>query len=84
MHRVFQNFIDLLSTAEDLRDFSKAMADTAAALDLSCFAYLALQGADKRKPRLISTYPSQWTIHYLRNRYQTIDPVIREALQTPD
>jgi len=84
MHRIFQNFIDLLSTAEDLQDFSKAMADTATALDLSCFAYLALQGADKGKPRLISTYPSQWTTHYLRNRYHTIDPVIGEALQTPE
>jgi LuxR family transcriptional regulator, activator of conjugal transfer of Ti plasmids len=84
MHRVFQNFIDLLSTAEDLQGFSKAMTDTATALDLSCFAYLALQGADKGKPCLISTYPSQWTTHYLRNRYQTIDPVIREALQTPE
>lgn len=84
MHRVFQRFIDLLSAAEDPQDFARAMADTANALDLSCFAYLALQSEEKRKPRLISTYPSQWTAHYLRNRYQTIDPVIREALQTPE
>lgn len=84
MHRVFQNFIDLLSTAEDPQDFSKAMADTATAMDLSCFAYLSLQRAEKGKPRLISTYPSRWTSHYLRNRYQTIDPVLREALHTPE
>lgn len=84
MHRVFQNFIDLLSSAEDLHDFSKAMANTASDLDLSCFAYLALPKAREQKPRLISTYPSSWTAHYLRNRYQIIDPVIREALQTPE
>src|SRR5690349_10948459 len=84
MHRVFQNFIDLLSIAEDLQGFSKAMADSAAALDLSCFAYLALQRAEEDKPRLISTYPSRWTAHYLRNNYQIIDPVITEALQTPE
>lgn len=84
MHRVFQNFIDLLSTAEDIQDFSKAMAETASALDLSCFAYLALQRKNGDKPRLISTYPSPWTAHYLRNNYQTIDPVIGEALQTPE
>lgn len=84
MHRVFQNFIDLLSTAEDPQDFSKAMADTATALDLSCFAYLALQRTRKAKPRLISTYPSRWTDHYVRSNYQIIDPVIGEALQTPE
>ncbi|OKO76957.1 transcriptional regulator [Bradyrhizobium sp. NAS80.1] len=84
MHRVFQNFIDLLSTAESLQDFSKAMADTATALDLSCFAYLALHRAKSGKPRLISTYPSRWTAHYLRRDYQIIDPVIGEALQTPE
>lgn len=84
MHRVFQNFIDLLSAAEDLQDFSKAITDTATALDLSCFAYLALPRARNGKPRLISTYPSQWTAHYLRNNYQMIDPVVREALQTPE
>ncbi|MGW1424614.1 LuxR family transcriptional regulator [Bradyrhizobium manausense] len=84
MHRVFQNFIDLLSSAEDIRDFSKAMADTASAMDLSCFAYLALQRRKKGTPRLISTYPSPWTAHYLRNNYQIIDPVIGEALQTPE
>lgn len=84
MHRVFQNFIDLLSAAEDLQDFSKAMTDTAAALDLSCFAYLALPRTKTGKPRLISTYPSQWTAHYLRKNYQIIDPVVREALQTPE
>ena len=84
MHRVFQDFIDLLSAAEDLQDFSKAMADTAAALDLSCFAYLARQRAEDGKPRLISTYPAQWTTHYLSSNYQIIDPVIGEALKTPE
>ena len=84
MHRVFQNFIDLLSTAEDHEDFSKAMACTASDLDLSCFAYLALPQVDERKPRLISTYPSPWTDHYLRNSYQIVDPVVREALRTPE
>lgn len=83
MHRVFQTFIDALTAAKGVQDFSSAMADTATALDLSCFAYLALQRPG-RKPRLISTYPSEWTIHYLRNNYQTIDPIIREALLTPE
>lgn len=82
MHRVFQNFIDRLSAAEDLQDFSRAMADTATALDLNCFAYLALPLEKSGAPRLISTYPLPWTTHYLSNNYQLIDPVIREARHT--
>jgi LuxR family transcriptional activator of conjugal transfer of Ti plasmids len=58
MHRVFQHLIDLLSVAEDPQDFSKAMADAAAALDLSCFAYLSLPRGPHERPSLISTYPS--------------------------
>lgn len=84
MHRVFQNFIDLLSAAQNLEDFSRAMADAATALDLSSFAYLALQEAREGKPRLISTYPLPWMSHYLRNNYQAIDPVIDKALLTPE
>jgi len=55
MHRVFQNFIDLLSSAEDPARFSEAISVAAAALDLSCFAYLALPRKQNDKPRLIST-----------------------------
>lgn len=84
LHRIFQNFIDRLSAADDLEDFSKVIADTATALDLSCFAYLALHPSRDEKPRLISTYPSRWTTHYLRNKYQLVDPVIGEALQSPE
>ncbi|MBR1177040.1 LuxR family transcriptional regulator [Bradyrhizobium sp. KB893862 SZCCT0404] len=84
MHRIFQTFIDLLSSAEDTEDFARAMATTAAALDLSFFAYLALPRLPADKPRLISTYPAKWSSHYLRSEYQRIDPVIERALQTPE
>ncbi|MDI4231733.1 LuxR family transcriptional regulator [Bradyrhizobium sp. Arg237L] len=84
MHRVFREFIDAIVGAEDAEGFSNALAKTASALDLSCFAYLALKSEENRKPRLISTYPSRWTAHYLNKKYHTIDPVIREALQNPE
>ena len=54
MHRVFQNFIDLLSSAKDPASFSEAISVTAAALDLSCFGYLA-PPRKQTKPRSIST-----------------------------
>ncbi|MBR1160568.1 LuxR family transcriptional regulator [Bradyrhizobium elkanii] len=84
MHHVFQRFIDLLSAAESSGDFREAIATTAAALDLSCFAYLALPRNGASMPHLISSYPREWTSHYLRKRYQRIDPVIVEALRTPE
>lgn len=84
MHRVFQRFIDLLSIAENSERFSEAMSVTATALELSCFAYFALPRELGGKPRLISTYPEKWTSHYLRSRYQLIDPVIVQALQSPE
>lgn len=84
MHHLFQTFIDLLSSAETAGDFSKVIVLVAEALDLSCFAYLALPDSDRGKPILVSTYPTKWTSHYLLNDYQRIDPVIRQALRTPE
>jgi LuxR family transcriptional activator of conjugal transfer of Ti plasmids len=84
MHRVYQTFIDLLSTAGDAEGFSKAMATAAAAMDLSCFAYLALPRRQSREPLVISTYPADWVTHYLHNHYERLDPVITQALQNPE
>src|SRR5713101_217114 len=42
MHRVFQNFIDRLSSAQDAEGLHAALTETSAALDLSCFAYLVV------------------------------------------
>ena len=84
MHRIFQTYIDLLATADDAADFSHAMATTASALELSCFAYLALPTSLKSKPLLISTYPERWTSHYLERRYELIDPVISQALRSAE
>ncbi|MEH2549923.1 LuxR family transcriptional activator of conjugal transfer of Ti plasmids [Bradyrhizobium sp. AZCC 2262] len=84
MHRIFRNFIDLLADADDAESFAEAMTSAATALELSCFAYLALPGKSGSKPRLISTYPKEWTSHYLRCRYELIDPVITQALQSAE
>ena len=84
MHRVFQTFIDLLADADSAEAFSHTMAVTASALDLSCFAYLALPNKFDRKARIISTYPSEWVTRYVQSHYERIDPVIVQALQSPE
>jgi hypothetical protein len=65
MHRIFQTFIDSLAESSDAQALHFAMEAAASALDLSCFAYLALPRASGGGARLISNYPTQWTTHYL-------------------
>ena len=42
VHHIFQRFIDRLSSARDTETLHASMAEAAAALDLSCFAYLSV------------------------------------------
>jgi LuxR family transcriptional regulator, activator of conjugal transfer of Ti plasmids len=84
MHRIFRNFIDKLSSAPDANGFRDAMAGAAAALDLSCFAYLSLPRQPRSDPTLITNYPSAWTEHYLQRRYERFDPVVIRALCNPE
>lgn len=45
---------------------------------------MTLPDSDSGKPRLILTYPAQWTSRYLKKNYQRIDPVITQARQNPE
>jgi DNA-binding CsgD family transcriptional regulator len=66
------------------RELQQNLADTTAALDLSCFAYLALPRQPTAVPRLISNYPELWTSHYIEMRYERLDPVIARVLRQTD
>ena len=84
MYRVFQAFIDGLDASGDAGRLCKVLADAGAALDLSCFAYLCLPLRRGETPELISTYPTAWTNHYLRQGYERLDPVIVKVLATTE
>jgi LuxR family transcriptional regulator, activator of conjugal transfer of Ti plasmids len=84
MHRIFQNFVEHLSSASDPEALCAAMSDAAAALDLSCFAYLSVAHRPDDTVGLISNYPSAWTKHYLQRHYERFDPVIVQALGHPE
>jgi DNA-binding CsgD family transcriptional regulator len=60
------------------------MAEAAAALDLSSFAYLSIPNRPGDAPRLIPNYPSAWTKHYLQHHFERFDPVIIQALAHPE
>ena len=84
MHRIFQTFIDSLAASSDERALRLTMEAAAAAVDLACFAYLALPRAAGSGARLISNYPTAWTTHYLQSHYERLDPVIAQALSNPE
>lgn len=77
----FQEFIDALHTASDPSAFRAVAERTTQRLGFRCFAYLAF--ADDAH-LLISTYPKEWTTHYLSERYDRIDPVIIRARRDRD
>jgi len=82
MHRVFQSFVDGLTAGGDAASLRAVLAEAGSALDLNCFAYLSMPPRRGDGPKLISNYPVEWTDHYLRERYERIDPVVVEALTT--
>src|SRR5882672_12215285 len=84
MHRIFQNFIDRLSSASNSDALRDAMSQAAAGLDLSCFAYLSMPDKTGGQAGLISNYPSAWTTQYLQRHYERFDPVITRALGHPE
>jgi LuxR family transcriptional regulator, activator of conjugal transfer of Ti plasmids len=84
MHRIFQNFIDRLSSASNSDALRDAMSQAAAGLDLSCFAYLSMPNKAGNQATLISNYPTAWTTRYLRKHYERFDPVIIQALGQPE
>lgn len=83
MHRVFQSFIDGLTASGDAESLRTVLTAAGAAFDLGCFAYLSLPSRRSESPQLISTYPQKWTGYYLQQHYERLDPVINEALATP-
>lgn len=84
MHRIFQTFIDRLAESVDLDDLHKAMSDAAAALDLTCFAYLSMPHRRGAEALVVSTYPAAWTGHYVERHYERVDPVILRATRGAD
>lgn len=81
MYRTFQTFVDRLAESGDLLSLEQSMSEVSYALHLSHFAYLALPSEYNSAPALISNYPSAWTTHYMRRRYERFDPVIVQAVR---
>lgn len=82
MYQVVRDYLERSEYAcspDQLRD---AVSAVVAPIDFFAFAFLALP--DGRQPLLISTYPPDWTDHYIAQGYQRRDPVILHSYQVFD
>ncbi len=84
MNRVFQLFVERLSTNPDAETLRAAMSDVIQAFDLYTFAYLFTPLKTRSDVKIISTYPSGWTGRYLAEGYDRVDPVIMRVQQSTD
>jgi LuxR family transcriptional regulator, activator of conjugal transfer of Ti plasmids len=83
MHRIFQNLVDRLSSAQDPDALREVMAEGAVALDLSAL-HIGPFHVSKEPIHLISNYPSIWTKHHMLHHYVRIDPVIVQVIGHPE
>ncbi|WP_349509721.1 autoinducer binding domain-containing protein [Bradyrhizobium sp. Tv2a-2] len=84
MHRAFQRFVDRVTESTGPDELQSSMADIAAALNFSSFAYLALphEPAEPAKsPKVSSTYPPLRTARYLWHHYERFDLVVGQAIR---
>jgi LuxR family transcriptional regulator, activator of conjugal transfer of Ti plasmids len=78
MSTVFQTLINHLHEATSTDALREAMSGFADSYGLGQFTY-GFTGQGLRKPVYITTYPGEWTQHYLDSRYYEIDPVVAQA-----
>jgi len=76
MQRIYEEFIECLSTSVDETDLERAMTTLLGTFEVNRFAYFQLPVKVSANTRFISNYPAAWATHYLQEKYQSIDPVI--------
>jgi len=83
MEYVLQAFLDELELAGNIHQLRNVLTAVAVGIGLGSYAYMALANSPSKRPRLISSYDTRWTDHYLAKRYEQRDPVIVRSLHDP-
>ena len=83
MDNEISDFVTRIQTRDDLKSLRRDFEKTASNYGFPRFAYLGvkLPGRKHGDPLLVSTYPTDWTDHYMGQRYFTLDPVVIQAGQ---
>lgn len=82
MYQVIRNYLEQPESARTPEQLRDAVSAVIAPIDLFAFAFLAQPNGGK--PLLISTYPPDWTDHYIAQGYQCRDPVILHSRRVFD
>jgi len=83
MEYILQTFLDDLELAGNIQQLRDVLAAVAIGIGFGSYAYMALANSPSKPPRLISSYDTRWTDHYLAKRYEQRDPVIVRSLHDP-
>jgi DNA-binding CsgD family transcriptional regulator len=83
MEYVLQAFLDDIELAGNILQLRNVLTAVAVGLGLGSYAYMALASSPSKRPRLISSYDTRWTGHYLTKHYEQRDPVILRSLRDP-
>lgn len=83
MDKEVSDFLTRIQTLDDLESLRREFEKTASNYGFPYFAYLGMKlpGRKHGNPLLVSTYPVDWTDHYMEERYFTLDPVVVQAGQ---
>lgn len=84
MRSSYRVFIDALIESTDANMMCKVLADLAIAFGFPMFAYLSGRSVGRTGPNLISNYAGSWTDHYLKHRYNRLDPVVEMAARSAE
>lgn len=81
MQSTFKRFMLQLERSQHEEALRDVLAEAASDMGVSSFAYLGLSSnpSPPMGPVYVSTYPTEWTSHYLGHDYSRIDPVIQTA-----
>lgn len=83
MDQTFHNFIQHLPACPTRSAIERLLQQTIQSYGLDYFAYVGYPSVEQiDKPRALTNYPSSWVDHYAKNRYDLIDPVIGQAVNT--
>jgi LuxR family transcriptional activator of conjugal transfer of Ti plasmids len=74
--KAFHEFIDAVYVANTKEEFQRVGETAAQALGLRWFAYFEGGVGD---PTVVTSYPKRWLDRYCDQRYQDIDPILRQA-----
>ena len=83
MHELLEKFTSRLGDNPDLETIYSALNEAIQSLGFTKFAYVIMRAPEGVHDEFwVSTYPMEWSEHYLNNNFQNSDPIFLKAAST--